>query len=107
VRNSLRLIEPSEQNNDHLNEQLRLQTHLSRTSIPKNISPTVPSSISRLLSYPLETCDKTQLATLEIMKQPKRFWKSRSINCLANRECPDIRGEGEKQRKPVVIKVRQ
>jgi hypothetical protein len=48
-----------------------------------------------------------QLATLKIMTQPKRWWKSRSINCFAKGECPDIQGENGKQRKHVVIKVRQ
>jgi hypothetical protein len=91
-----------------MDAQLHVLTQ-SNTSAPRiqEGDLTVPSSptLSPLLLQEMKTIEEDILAKLEFLHKAKLLWHSRTINCLAKKDCPPLQSAIERQY--IVLEVRR
>jgi hypothetical protein len=98
---ALLFLEPDGPKDDNVpSERPSLRANL----LKKDVCYT-PLSVLQLLQNPITGFVSDEQIRLRITVQPKKLWKYRSLNCLANDTCPELQGSGRKQRQHITIEV--
>ena len=99
------LLVPDESNDEYMDERLQSRETLLVTIPLQKDAYLGPLSLSQLLQQRMILVNGAAPVQLRITVQPRKFWKHRSLSCLANNICPELQGAGEGQRQHVTIEV--